>query len=165
MLFKIRCIGFTSWRSKFLGFNRSTLASHICSTDSIPWVHDSREEGPLDYNRGLVRLQVYLKFNTIIHRQQPLFLASLPEQLIKIRSFIAFCVIFSFLLVFLFASTNFWSSSKSISSSLSNPSFLRFIFIFRFLYILFIANPNRRWTATSATNPIILWMIQKNFTG
>jgi hypothetical protein len=24
---------------------------------------------------------------------------------------------------------------------------------------LFIANPNRRWTATSPTNPIILWMI------
>jgi hypothetical protein len=33
---------------------------------------------------------------------------------IKIQSFIAFCVVFNFLLVFLFASTNFWSSSKSI---------------------------------------------------
>jgi hypothetical protein len=70
MFFEIRCIGFTSWRSKFLGFIRSTLASHICSTDSIPWVHHSREEGSLDYNGRLVRLQVYLKFNTIIHRQQ-----------------------------------------------------------------------------------------------
>jgi hypothetical protein len=69
MIFKIRCIGFTSWRSKFLGFTRSTLASHNCSTDSIPWVHHSREEGSLDYDGRLVSLQVYLKFNTIIHRQ------------------------------------------------------------------------------------------------
>jgi hypothetical protein len=50
-------------------FNRSTLASHICSTDSIPWVYHSREEGSLDYDGRLVRLQVYLKFNTIIHHQ------------------------------------------------------------------------------------------------
>jgi hypothetical protein len=56
-------------KSKFLGFTRSTLASHISSTDSIPWVHHSWEEGSLDYDGRLVRLQVYLKFNTIIHRQ------------------------------------------------------------------------------------------------
>jgi hypothetical protein len=70
MFSKIRCISFSSWRSKFLGFIWSTLASHICSTDSIPWVHHSREEGSLDYDGRLVRLQVYLKFNTIIHCQQ-----------------------------------------------------------------------------------------------
>jgi hypothetical protein len=63
-------LGFTSWRLKFLGFTRSTLASHICSTDSISWVHYSREEWSLDYDRRLVRLQVYLNFNTNIHRQQ-----------------------------------------------------------------------------------------------
>jgi hypothetical protein len=51
-------------------FNRSTLPSHIYSTDLIPWVHHSREEGSLDYDGRLVRLQAYLKFNTIIHRQQ-----------------------------------------------------------------------------------------------
>jgi hypothetical protein len=39
--------------------------------DSIPWVHHSWEEGSLDYDGRLVRLQVYLNFNTIIHRQQP----------------------------------------------------------------------------------------------
>jgi hypothetical protein len=61
MFFKIRCIGFTSW---ILGFIRSTLASHICSTDSIFWVHHSREEGSLDYDGGFVCLQVHLKFNT-----------------------------------------------------------------------------------------------------
>jgi hypothetical protein len=33
---------------------------------------------------------------------------------IKIQSFIAFYIIFSFILVFLFASTNIWSSLKSI---------------------------------------------------
>jgi hypothetical protein len=56
----------------------------------------------------LLSLQVYLMFNTIIHRQQAPFSGAVAgEQVIKIRSFIAFCVIFSFLLVFLFASTKF----------------------------------------------------------
>jgi hypothetical protein len=70
MFFKIRCIRLSFWRLKFLGFTRSTLSSHICSTDSIPWVHHSREEGSLDYDGRLVLLQVYLKFNMIIHHQQ-----------------------------------------------------------------------------------------------
>jgi hypothetical protein len=49
-----------------------------------------------------------LKYNTIIHRQQAPFSSVVArEQVIKIRSFISFCVIFSFLLVFLYASTNF----------------------------------------------------------
>jgi hypothetical protein len=43
---------------ELLGFTRSTFASHICSMDSIPWVHHSREEGSLDYDGRLVRLQV-----------------------------------------------------------------------------------------------------------
>jgi hypothetical protein len=72
-----------------------------CSTDSIPWVHHSREEGSLDYDGRLVRLQVYLKSNMIIHCQQAPFSSAVAgEQVIMIRSFIAFCVIFSFLLVF-----------------------------------------------------------------
>jgi hypothetical protein len=76
--------------------------------NSIPWVHHSREEGSLDYDRRLVCLQVYLNFNTNIHHQQAPFSGAVAgEQVIKIRSFIAFCVIFSFLLVFHFASTNF----------------------------------------------------------
>jgi hypothetical protein len=57
-------------RSKCFPLIRLDLALHICSTDSIPWVHHSREEGSLDYDERLVRLQVYLKFNTNIHRQQ-----------------------------------------------------------------------------------------------
>jgi hypothetical protein len=49
-----------------------------------------------------------MKFDTIIHRQQAPFSGAVAgEQVIKIRSFIAFCVILSFLLVFIFASTNF----------------------------------------------------------
>jgi hypothetical protein len=80
---------------KVLGFIRYTLASHICSTDSIPWVHHSREEGSLDYDGGFVCLQVPFSGEVV------------GEQVIKIQSFIAFCVIFSFLLVFIFASTNF----------------------------------------------------------
>jgi hypothetical protein len=81
MFFEIRCIGFTSGRSKVLDFIRSTLASHICSTDSIPWVHHSREEGSLDYNGGFVRLQVHLKFNTNIHRQHTLTSSQLSSPL------------------------------------------------------------------------------------
>jgi hypothetical protein len=92
----------------FLGFNRSTLASHICSTDSIPWVHHSREEGSLDYDGRLVRSQVYLNFNTIIHRQQAPFSGAVAgEQVIKIRSFVTFLCNFQFSFSFLFASTNF----------------------------------------------------------
>jgi hypothetical protein len=45
-------------RLKLLGFTRSSFASHICSTDSIPWVHHASEEGSLDYDERLVRLQV-----------------------------------------------------------------------------------------------------------
>jgi hypothetical protein len=67
-----------------------------------------REEGSLDYDGGFVHLQVHLNFNTNVHHQQAPFSGAVArEQVIKIRSFIAFCVIFSFLLVFLFASTNF----------------------------------------------------------
>jgi hypothetical protein len=62
----------------------------------------------LDYDGGFVRLQVHLKFDMNIYRQQANFSGTIAgEQVIKIRSFITFCVIFSFLLVFLFASTNF----------------------------------------------------------
>jgi hypothetical protein len=67
-----------------------------------------REEGSLDYDGGFVRLQVHLKFSTNIHNQQaPFSCVVVGEQVIKIQSFIAFCVIFSFLLVFIFVSTNF----------------------------------------------------------
>jgi hypothetical protein len=41
--------------------------------DSIPWVHYSREEGSLDYDRGFVCLQIHMNFDTIIYRQQPAF--------------------------------------------------------------------------------------------
>jgi hypothetical protein len=50
--------GFFYRRLELLGFTRSTFVSHICSTDSIPWVDHSREEGSLDYDGRLVRLQV-----------------------------------------------------------------------------------------------------------
>jgi hypothetical protein len=67
-----------------------------------------REEGPLSYNGGLVHLQVQSKLDTHIHRQQAPFSGVVAvEQVIKIKSFIAFVNIFSFLLVFIFASTNF----------------------------------------------------------
>jgi hypothetical protein len=41
-----------------------------CSTDSIPWVHHSREEGSLDYDGGFVCLQIHMNFDTIIYCQQ-----------------------------------------------------------------------------------------------
>jgi hypothetical protein len=76
--------------------------------DSIPWVHHSTEEGSLYYDGRLVRLQVYLNFNMNIHCQQAPFSGAVAEeQVIKIQSFIAFCVNFQFSFSFLFASTNF----------------------------------------------------------
>jgi hypothetical protein len=81
-------------RTLFHGFD--TLGSQL------------REEGSLGYDGGFVHLQVHLKFNTNIHHQQAPFSGAIArEQVIKIRSFIAFCVIFSFLLVLVVASTNF----------------------------------------------------------
>jgi hypothetical protein len=78
----------------FHGFD--TLGSHL------------REEGSLDYDGGFVRLQVHLNFNTNLHRQQAPFSGAVAgKQVIKIQSFIAFCIILSFLLVFIFAYTNF----------------------------------------------------------
>jgi hypothetical protein len=52
--------------------------------------------------------------------------------------------IFSFSLDFSFASLNFDHPKKQSRVSLS-PIFLAFV------YILFIANPNRRWTGASPT--------------
>jgi hypothetical protein len=133
MFFDIRCIGFTSWRLMFLGLNRSTLASHICSTDSIPCVHHSREEGSLDYDGRLVRLQVYLKFNTIIHRQQAPFSGAVAgEQVIKIWSFIAFCVIFSFLLVLFLHLLTFDHPQSQSNLVCLNLVFLDLLLLFRF---------------------------------
>jgi hypothetical protein len=107
MFFKIRCIRFSFLRSKFSALLdpllRHTLFHGFDTSGS-----QLREEGSLDYDGGFVCLQVHLKFNTNIYRHQAPFSGTVAgEQVIKIRSFIAFCVIFSFLLFFLFASTNF----------------------------------------------------------
>jgi hypothetical protein len=73
-----------------------TLGSHL------------RKEGSLDYDRGLVRLQVQTNFDTIINRQQALFSGVVAgEQVIKIQSSIAFVNIFSFSFDFSFASLKF----------------------------------------------------------
>jgi hypothetical protein len=42
----------------------------LCSMDSIHWVHHSREEESLDYDGGFVRLQIHMKFDTIVYHQQ-----------------------------------------------------------------------------------------------
>jgi hypothetical protein len=62
-----------------------------------------------------------------------------------------FANIFSFSLDFSFASLNFDhpQNKKNKSRVLLDPSFLLV-----FVYVLFIANPNRRWTATSPTKNI-----------
>jgi hypothetical protein len=87
----------------FHGFN--TLGSHL------------REEGSLDYDGGLVRLQVQMKFDTHIHRQQAPFSGAVAgEQVIKIQSSIAFVNIFSFSLEFSFASLTFdYPQNKKIN--------------------------------------------------
>jgi hypothetical protein len=78
----------------FHGFD--TLGSHL------------REEGSLDYDGGLVRLEVQMNFDTTInHQQAPFSGAVAGEQVVKIQSSIAFVNIFSFCLDFSFASLNF----------------------------------------------------------
>jgi hypothetical protein len=90
---------FGSSKDNFSCFTRLNPCVAHCSTDSIPWVHHSREEGSLDYEGGFVRLQIHMKFDTNIHRQQAPFSSAVAgEQAIKIRSSIAFFVsIFQFL--------------------------------------------------------------------
>jgi hypothetical protein len=130
MFFQIRCIGFSSWRSKFstlldwflhrtLFHGFDTLGSHL------------REEGSLDYDGGFVCLQVHLKFNTNIHCQQAPFCSAVAGELvIKIRSFIAFCVIFSFPLVFLHLQTFGHPQNQS------NLVFLALVFLDLFLFFI-----------------------------
>jgi hypothetical protein len=59
-----------SSKDSFPCFTRLNPCVAHCSTDSILWVHHSREEGSLDYNWGFVRLQIHMNFDMNIHRQQ-----------------------------------------------------------------------------------------------
>jgi hypothetical protein len=62
-----------SSKDSFPCFTRFNPCVARCSTDLIPWVHHSREEGSLDYDGGFVRLQTHMKFDTNIHRQQRIY--------------------------------------------------------------------------------------------
>jgi hypothetical protein len=67
-----------------------------------------REEESLDYDGGLVRLQVETNFDTTINHQQAFFSGAVTEeQVIKIQSSIAFVNISVFLLIFLFCISQF----------------------------------------------------------
>jgi hypothetical protein len=118
---------------KVLVFIRSILASHIVPRIRYLGFITRGKKGPLTTTEDLSACKSTWSLIRIYTVNKPLFLAPLPRnKWSRFDFFIAFCVIFSFLLVFLFSSTNFWSSSKSIYSSLSNPSFLRSVFIFHF---------------------------------
>jgi hypothetical protein len=79
-----------SSKDSFPYFTRLNPCIAHCSTDSIPWVHHSREEGSLDYDRGFIRLQIHVNFDTNIHLQQAPFSSAVSgEQSIKIQSSIA----------------------------------------------------------------------------
>jgi hypothetical protein len=93
-----------------------------------------REEGSLDYNREFARLQVHLKFNTNIHRQQAPFSGAVAgEQVIMIQSFIVFCVIFGFLLVFFLHLLTFDHPQNQY-----NLVCLTLIFLDLFLFFIFV---------------------------
>jgi hypothetical protein len=62
-----------SSKDSFTCFTRLNPCVAHCSTDSTPWVHHSRKEGSLDYDGGLVHLQIHMKFDTIIQSQQAPF--------------------------------------------------------------------------------------------
>jgi hypothetical protein len=81
-------------RSKCFPLIRLDLALHI-----VPRIRylgfKLKGEGSLDYDGGLVCLQVQTNFDTIINRQQaPFYGAVAGEQVIKIQSSIAFVNIF-----------------------------------------------------------------------
>jgi hypothetical protein len=123
----------------FYGFD--TLGSHL------------REEGSLDYDGGLVHLQVQTNFDMTINRQQAPFSGAIAdEQVIKIQFSNAFMNIFSFSLDLSFASLNF--DHPQNKKNQSRVSLINHSFPLAFVYILFIANPNQRWTATSPTKNI-----------
>jgi hypothetical protein len=61
---------FGSSLDSFPCFTRLNPCVAHCSTNSIPWVHHSREEGSHDYDGGFVRMQIHMNFDTIIYRQQ-----------------------------------------------------------------------------------------------
>ena len=63
----------------FSAYQIGSCVTH-CSTDSIPWDHHSRDEGPLDYDEGFVCLQVQTNFAMIIKRQQ--ILMSAPSRVL-----------------------------------------------------------------------------------
>jgi hypothetical protein len=72
-------------------FTRLNPCVAHCSTDSIPWVHHSREEGSLYYDGGFVRLQIHMNFDTIIYHQQAPFSGAVAgEQAIKIQCSVSF---------------------------------------------------------------------------
>jgi hypothetical protein len=58
------------FKDSFPCFTRLNPCVAHCSTDSIPWLHHSREEGSLNYDGGFVLLQIHMKFDTNIYRQQ-----------------------------------------------------------------------------------------------
>jgi hypothetical protein len=95
-------------------FTRLNPCVAHCSTDSIPWVHHSREEGSLDYDDGFVRLQIHMNFDTIIYCQQASFSGAVAEeQAIKIQSSIAY---FSVFLLIFFAPLKFDHPEKEKKS-------------------------------------------------
>jgi hypothetical protein len=91
-----------SSKDSFPCFTRLNPCVAHCSTNSIPWVYHSREEGSLDYDGGFVRLQTHMKFDTNIHHQQAPFSGAVAgEQAIKIQSSITLLVnIFQFFFIF-----------------------------------------------------------------
>jgi hypothetical protein len=82
---------FGSSMDSFPCFTRLNPCVAHYSTDSIPWVHHSREEGSLGYDGGFVRLQIHMNFDTIIYRQQDPFSSAVAgEQGIMLQSSIAY---------------------------------------------------------------------------
>jgi hypothetical protein len=73
---------FGSPKDRFPCFTRLNPCVAHYSTDSIPWVHHSREEGSLDYDGGFVRLQIHMNFDMNIHHQHVVW------------SFIHFCEVY-----------------------------------------------------------------------
>jgi hypothetical protein len=145
------------------------LLDHLLSHTFVPRIQylgftTRGKKGPLTTTGDLSACKSKRTLIQLLTVNKPLFLAPLPgSKWSRFDLLLLFFVILSFLLVFLHLLNFDHPQNKSNLVCLT----LVFIdlFLLLFLHILFIANPNRRWTTTSPTNPIILWMIQKNFIG
>jgi hypothetical protein len=124
-----------------------------------------RKKGPLTTTGDLSACKSTRTLIQQLTVNKPLFLAPLPGNKWSRFDLLLFFCEFQFSFKFFFFHLLNFDHPQNKSNLVCLTLVFLDLFLLLFLHILFIANPNKRWTTTSPTNPKILWMIQKNFTG